>query len=121
MANLTNNTNELLDVLSLLDGKAIEGGGGNYTLPVASINTLGGIKAGEIIKVDEEGKVSIDAASSANAGLMSSADKTKLDGIAAGANKYTLPSAAATTKGGLYARYDSATGTLYLGTTSQGG
>jgi hypothetical protein len=117
MADLNNNTNELLDVLSLLDGKAI-GGGSNYTLPVASTDVLGGIKAGEIIKVDEEGEVSIDAASAANAGLMSAADKTKLDGIAAGANKYTLPDAEAAIKGGIYVKYVSETGTLYLGTTS---
>lgn len=33
------------------------------------------------------------AATTSTAGLMSSADKTKLDGIATGANKYTLPAA----------------------------
>ena len=40
------------------------------------------------------------ATSSAN-GLMSKEDKTKLDGIAAGANKYTLPVATASTLGGV--------------------
>lgn len=35
------------------------------------------------------------------AGLMSSADKTKLDGIATGANKYVLPTASSTTLGGV--------------------
>lgn len=40
------------------------------------------------------------ASSSAN-GLMSAADKAKLDGIAAGANKYTLPTASSSTLGGV--------------------
>lgn len=40
------------------------------------------------------------ATSSAN-GLMSKEDKTKLDGIAAGANKYTLPAATASALGGV--------------------
>lgn len=34
-------------------------------------------------------------------GLMSSTDKSKLDGIASGANKYTLPTASASTLGGV--------------------
>ena len=40
-------------------------------------------------------------ATTSKAGLMSSADKTKLDGIAAGANKYILPAATASTLGGV--------------------
>ena len=40
------------------------------------------------------------ASSSAN-GLMSAADKAKLDGIASGANKYTLPTASSSTLGGV--------------------
>ena len=40
------------------------------------------------------------ATKSAN-GLMSSSDKSKLDGIASGANKYTLPTASASTLGGI--------------------
>ena len=45
------------------------------------------------------------ATSSAN-GLMSKEDKTKLDGIAAGANKYTLPAATASALGGVKSRED---------------
>lgn len=43
----------------------------------------------------------IVAAKADVAGLMSSKDKIKLDGIATGANKYTLPVASATTLGGI--------------------
>ena len=65
------------------------------------------------IKYDAQGHVtghtdrtitgSVSAATTAAAGLMSAADKTKLDGIAAGANNYTytLPTASSTTKGGV--------------------
>lgn len=42
----------------------------------------------------------LPATQSAN-GLMSATDKTKLDGIAANANNYTLPTASSSTKGGI--------------------
>ena len=45
--------------------------------------------------------ISISAATTSAAGSMSSADKTKLDGIAASANNYTLPKATATALGGV--------------------
>lgn len=41
------------------------------------------------------------AATTSAAGLMSASDKTKLDGIATGANNYTLPAATASTLGGV--------------------
>lgn len=41
------------------------------------------------------------AATTSAAGYMSAADKTKLDGIATGANKYSLPTASSTTLGGV--------------------
>ena len=40
-------------------------------------------------------------ATSSSAGLMSAADKAKLDGIATGANNYTLPTASSSTLGGV--------------------
>ena len=42
-----------------------------------------------------------NAATTSENGFMSSADKTKLDGIAFGANNYTLPKASASTLGGI--------------------
>lgn len=44
-------------------------------------------------------------ATTSAAGLMSSADKTKLDGIATGANAYSLPLAASGTRGGIQVGY----------------
>lgn len=45
--------------------------------------------------------VTISSASTGGAGLMSSADKTKLDGIEAGANNYVLPQATTSNLGGV--------------------
>lgn len=42
-----------------------------------------------------------NTATTSSAGLMSAADKTKLDSIATGANKYTLPTASSSTLGGV--------------------
>ena len=42
-----------------------------------------------------------ELATTTSNGLMSATDKTKLDGIAANANNYTLPTASSTTKGGI--------------------
>lgn len=52
------------------------------------------------VKQTSEGTVYTDATQSAS-GLMSAADKKKLDGIAANANKYTLPNASASAIGGV--------------------
>lgn len=43
----------------------------------------------------------LEAATGTSAGVMSAADKSKLDGIASGANNYTLPIATANTLGGV--------------------
>ena len=74
----------------------IEAGANNYTLPTATANALGGIKVGANLAIDSStGMLSGDysAASSSAAGLMSAADKTKLDGIEAGATAITVDSA----------------------------
>lgn len=47
----------------------------------------------------------INAATGSTAGVMTSKDKKKLDGIAEGANKYSLPTASSTLKGGITLGY----------------
>lgn len=47
------------------------------------------------------GDTAIDSATSTRAGVMTAIDKVKLDGIASGANNYTLPTASKTTLGGI--------------------
>lgn len=51
------------------------------------------------------GAASFFGASNTNAGLMIPADKIKLNGIAEGANNYSLPTASSTTKGGITLGY----------------
>ena len=86
-----------------LDG--IEAGANAYTLPTAAADTLGGVKVGTNLSISSGVLSATDttysAATTSVAGLMSAADKTKLDGIAAGANAYSLPTAAANTLGGV--------------------
>lgn len=105
---------------SKLDG--IASGANAYTLPAASSSTLGGVKTGNNI-TNSSGTISLtkdnvtaalgytppttnttySAATTSAAGLMSASDKSKLDGIAHGANAYTytLPIAATFTLGGV--------------------
>lgn len=52
-------------------------------------------------QVPPDTNTTYSAATTSSAGLMSAADKTKLDGIASGANKYTLPVATASALGGV--------------------
>jgi hypothetical protein len=102
-----------------LDGIATGANNYTYTLPNATSSTLGGVKIGSNITVSS-GTISLtksnvttalgytppttnttySAATTSAAGLMSAADKTKLDGIAASANNYVLP-AATTVLGGV--------------------
>lgn len=81
-----------------LDG--IEPGANNYTLPTASTATLGGIKVGSNMSIDN-GYLTVPLASTASDGLMSAANYNKLDGIEAHANNYTLPMASTATLGGI--------------------
>lgn len=91
-------------------------------LPAATSSALGGVKIGSNISVSS-GTISLSkanvtsalgytpptqdttysAATTSAAGLMSAADKSKLDGIATGANNYTytLPNATSSTLGGV--------------------
>ena len=95
--------------------------GSQFTTGITSIGTAG--SAGAIIEVKLEqdapalyyycanhsgmgGAVSMGGTTYSNAttsadGLMSSADKTKLDGVATSANNYSLPTASASTLGGI--------------------
>lgn len=95
---------------SKLDG--IAAGANAYTLPAATSSALGGVKVGSNI-TNSSGTISLtkanvtsalgytppttnttySAATTSAAGLMSAADKVKLDGIATGANKITVDSA----------------------------
>lgn len=87
----------------------------NYTLPTAS-TTLGGVKTTSTVSSStgytacpiisgvpyyKDTNTTYNNATASSAGLMSTSDKTKLDGIATGANNYSLPTASASTLGGV--------------------
>lgn len=72
---------------SKLDG--IASNANNYSLPTASATVLGGIKVGSRLTISS-GVLSANVQSDNN---FTSAYKTKLDGIATGANNYIHPSA----------------------------
>lgn len=96
----------------------IAAGANKYTLPAATGSTLGGVKTGDNI-TNSGGTISLskenvidalgytpptkdttyNAATTSAAGLMSSTDKDKLNGIEEGANNYTLPTAGSTLGG----------------------
>lgn len=90
-----------------------------YTLPAATSGALGGIKVG-YTTTGKNYKVQLDSSNNAyvnvpwtdtnttynnatttTAGLMSATDKAKLNDIASGANNYSLPTASASTLGGI--------------------
>jgi hypothetical protein len=84
-------------------------GANNYTHPAYTVRSIDtdGVEVLDTFTSDAIGSVTgitkrtLPNASTSLPGVMSAADKTKLDGIAAGANAYVLPLAAAGTRGGL--------------------
>lgn len=82
-----------------------------YTHPTTSGNKHipSGGSSGQILRWSADGTAAWGAdnnttystATQSADGLMSSSDKTKLDGIASGANKYSLPTASSSTLGGV--------------------
>ena len=99
----------------------IEAGANKYTLPAAASNTLGGVKVAggasdaeamgykAVVTNDKDGCLYSEYpenATTSQAGLMTSAMVTKLNGIETGANKYTLPQAGYAAMGGVYTTSD---------------
>lgn len=76
--------------LNVLDG---------ITATTAELNYVDGVTSN--IQTQLNGKASTSVATTSANGLMSSSDKSKLNGIAEGANNYTLPTAGATVLGGV--------------------
>ena len=79
----------------------------NYSLPDATASALGGIKVGTNLSIDGDGVLSsTNTTYSVGDGGLTENDftdalKTKLDGIAASANNYSLPDATASALGGI--------------------
>lgn len=113
-------TNDFTDAYKTkLDG--ITAGANNYTLPTASASVLGGVKVGTNLTITDgvlsAKDTTYSAATTSANGLMSAADKVKLDGIEANANNYTHPTSAAGAKAsGLYKITTDATGHITAAT-----
>ena len=116
----TNSTNGLLSAADKVKLDSVAIGANNYSLPAATNRKLGGIKVGDNLTVNESGVLSLNSSNIASAlgytpanastiaiatansnGLMSAADKAKLDDIASEANKYILTAATTTELGGV--------------------
>ncbi len=54
------------------------GGGGSYVLPVASADTLGGVKIGEGVSIDANGVLSVSGGGGGGDGLVISTTETKV-------------------------------------------
>lgn len=81
-----------------VDGLYISDGTASAMYGPTQIGTNGGF----IDLPTSSGTLALDTVATTSAkGLMSASDKSKLDGIAAGANKYTLPTATASALGGV--------------------
>jgi len=125
---VTTSTNGLMLAEDKVKLNGIADNANNYSLPVATDQVLGGVKQGSNVTIDANGVISAQTgptytagtnvqisdqnvisatdttysvATQSDAGLMSASDKTKLDGIATGANNYVLPEATAQVLGGV--------------------
>lgn len=88
--------------------------GGTFTVSQITSNTLGHVTGA----TDRTITIPNTTATTSTAGLMSASDKTKLDGIATGANKYTLPEATTSDLGGIKIAKDNASYTVTTSTSS---
>ena len=118
--NLNDNFNKISTAINEGTGGG-ESSGGDYTLPIATGSTLGGIKVGYTeseknyaVKLDSNSKAYVSVpwqnttysnATSSTAGLMSPEDKKKLDGISEDGGDYVLPSASSDSLGGIKVGY----------------
>ena len=119
-------TQSVNGLMSAVDKKKLDGvatGANNYTLPQATAAVPGGVKIGYtasgknyavVLDAGGQAYVSVpwtdtnttyEVATQSVNGLMSAVDKKKLDGVATGANNYTLPQAAAAVLGGVKIGY----------------
>lgn len=84
----------------------IDASANNYSLPTATSSVLGGIKVGANLTITNgvldatDTDTTYSVATTSADGLMSSTDKSKLNGIDSSANNYSLPIASASTLGG---------------------
>lgn len=100
----TTTTSGLMSATDKTKLDSVETGANAYSLPTAASNVKGGIMVGSGLTIDATTAVlstNISDATTSTSGLMSSVDKTKLNGIETNANNYSLPTASANDLGGI--------------------
>ena len=77
---------------------------GDYILPTATSDTLGGVKLGDNIDIDSTGHISVPIASQSSVGLVKvgAGLAVSSDGTLSATGTYELPEATKTTLGGVY-------------------
>ena len=95
------------------DANATPGFGGTFTVTDIATNTLGHVTSGTSRTIT----IPNTTATTGAAGLMSATDKSKLDGIASGANKYVLPTATTDVIGGIRIAKDTISYSVAAGTS----
>lgn len=111
----TESSNGLMSSTDKAKLNGIATGANKYTHPTTSGNkhVPSGGSSGQILRWGADGtavwgadnNTTYSAATQSANGLMSSTDKTKLDGIATGANNYSLPAASSSVRGGVKVGY----------------
>lgn len=76
----------------------------DYILPTATANTLGGVKIGNNINIDSNGRISVPVATYSSVGLVKAGTGLAVssDGTLTATGTYELPEATKTTLGGVY-------------------
>lgn len=79
----------------------------DYTLPIASTSTLGGVRIGDNISEESDGTISVPIASASTAGVVKVGQNLTIDSdgtlnAQAGGGSYVLPQATTVTLGGVY-------------------
>ena len=76
----------------------------DYILPTATSSTLGGVKIGDNIDIDDSGHISVPIASASTVGLVKAGTGLAIasDGTLSATGTYELPEATKTTLGGVY-------------------
>ena len=104
ISDATTSTSGLMSATDKTKLDSVESGANAYSLPTAASNVKGGIMVGSGLTIDNSTAVlstNISDATTSASGLMSSTDKTKLNGIETNANNYSLPTASANDLGGI--------------------
>jgi len=87
----------------------------DYILPTATSSTLGGVKIGDNIDIDDSGHISVPIATQSSVGLVKAGTGLAIasDGTLSATGTYDLPEATKTTLGGVYVDDELSTSSIH--------